>query len=222
MGKLYDDRGNLMSPSFSSKNGVRYRFYVSSALLRGRKTQVGSVGRVSALEIEEAVIAAVLERLGPRGEKSTDASDVAQYIQRVTIAHDQVRITLHQSDGPFNAEGKPTEVNIPWRGKSTAPAAAAQINGEVDAEPNEALVQSIVRAHAWLQSLRDGTHQSIDTLADANELHPKVVRQALRLAFLSPNLTAMILEGRHRADLSLTDVPKALALSWHEHQKLLD
>ncbi len=27
-----------MSPSFSSKNGVRYRFYVSSALLRdGRK-----------------------------------------------------------------------------------------------------------------------------------------------------------------------------------------
>ena len=36
LGKLYDDRGNLMSPSFSSKNGVRYRFYVSSALLRGR------------------------------------------------------------------------------------------------------------------------------------------------------------------------------------------
>ena len=54
-GKLYDDRGNLMSPSFSSKNGVRYRFYVSSALLRGRKTEVGSIGRVSAIEIEEAV-----------------------------------------------------------------------------------------------------------------------------------------------------------------------
>jgi len=35
IGKLYDDRGNRMSPSFSTKNGVRYRFYVSSALLRG-------------------------------------------------------------------------------------------------------------------------------------------------------------------------------------------
>src|SRR5229473_3902846 len=45
MGKLYDDRGNLMSPSFSTKNGVRYRFYVSSALLRGRKAATGSVGR---------------------------------------------------------------------------------------------------------------------------------------------------------------------------------
>jgi len=41
MGKLYDDKGNLMSPSFSSKNGVRYRFYVSSALLRGRKALSG-------------------------------------------------------------------------------------------------------------------------------------------------------------------------------------
>src|SRR5204862_3673545 len=27
LGKLYDDRSNLMSPSFSCKNGVRYRFY---------------------------------------------------------------------------------------------------------------------------------------------------------------------------------------------------
>lgn len=43
-GKLYDDKGNLMGPSFSSKNGVRYRFYVSSALLRGRRSAAGSVG----------------------------------------------------------------------------------------------------------------------------------------------------------------------------------
>src|SRR5262249_31346941 len=52
MGKLFDDRGNLMSPSFSSKKGVRYRFYISSALLRGRKLEAGSISRVSAIEIE--------------------------------------------------------------------------------------------------------------------------------------------------------------------------
>src|SRR3989440_10689363 len=59
LGKLYDDRGNLMSPSFSSKNGVRYRFYVSSALLRGRKDAAGSVGRIAAAEIESGVVAAL-------------------------------------------------------------------------------------------------------------------------------------------------------------------
>ena len=46
-GKLFDDKGNRMGPSFSSKNGVRYRFYVSTAL-RGRKHKAGSVTRVSA------------------------------------------------------------------------------------------------------------------------------------------------------------------------------
>jgi site-specific DNA recombinase len=48
-----------MGPSFSTKNGVRYRFYVSSALLRGRKAAAGSVSRTPAAEIESAVLAAI-------------------------------------------------------------------------------------------------------------------------------------------------------------------
>jgi hypothetical protein len=51
MGKLLDDKGTRMGPTFSSKNGVRYRFYISAAL-RGRKHVAGSVRRVSAQEIE--------------------------------------------------------------------------------------------------------------------------------------------------------------------------
>ena len=62
-GLIYDDRGNRMSPSFSVKNGVRYPFYVSSALLRGRKAQAGSVARVSAAEIETAVQLAVRQKM---------------------------------------------------------------------------------------------------------------------------------------------------------------
>jgi DNA invertase Pin-like site-specific DNA recombinase len=62
LGKLFDDKGNRMGPSFSSKNGVRYRFYVSTAL-RGRKHLAGSVSRISAPEIEEAVRRAVREKL---------------------------------------------------------------------------------------------------------------------------------------------------------------
>jgi hypothetical protein len=51
-GLLFDDRGNRMSPSFSVKGGVRYPFYVSSALLKGRKADAGSVLRVSAAALE--------------------------------------------------------------------------------------------------------------------------------------------------------------------------
>ena len=42
-GRLYDDRGNHMSPSHSNKGGVRYRYYVSQALLQNRKADGGSI-----------------------------------------------------------------------------------------------------------------------------------------------------------------------------------
>ena len=72
-----------------------------------------------------------------------------------------------------------------------------------------------------MHSLRDGAYESIEDLADANGLHPKVVRQALRLAFLSPDVTSAILEGRQPAVLSLAQIPKLLPLRWVDHQRLL-
>ena len=59
MGLLFDDRGNRMSPSHANKKGVRYRYYVSQALLQNRKTEAGAVARVAAPEIEDLVVAAV-------------------------------------------------------------------------------------------------------------------------------------------------------------------
>ncbi|HZZ23661.1 MAG TPA: recombinase family protein, partial [Roseiarcus sp.] len=58
-GKLFDDRGNRMSPSHAAKGGRRWRYYVSQAILQGRKHEAGSVARVPALEIERRVAEAV-------------------------------------------------------------------------------------------------------------------------------------------------------------------
>ena len=58
-GKLFDDRGNRMSPSHAAKGGRRWRYYVSQAILQGRKHEAGSVARVPALEIEARVAEAV-------------------------------------------------------------------------------------------------------------------------------------------------------------------
>lgn len=70
LGRLFDDKGNRMGPSFSSKNGVRYRFYVSTAL-RGRKHNAGSVPRISAPEIESLVEAAARKGLEENVETLT-------------------------------------------------------------------------------------------------------------------------------------------------------
>ena len=44
-GKLFDDRGNRISPSHAAKGGRRWRYYVSQAVLQGRKREAGSVAR---------------------------------------------------------------------------------------------------------------------------------------------------------------------------------
>jgi len=85
-----------MSPSFSTKNGVRYRFYVSSALLRGRKDAAGSVARVAAQEIEFAVENAIRQNLNGQ-DLSKEA--IADRIERVVVQANQILIRLN-SGGP--------------------------------------------------------------------------------------------------------------------------
>jgi site-specific DNA recombinase len=63
IGRIYDDRGNRMTLSHARKQGVRYRYYVSSSLLQGQPGGTGSVRRVSAAEIEALVTRALREQL---------------------------------------------------------------------------------------------------------------------------------------------------------------
>src|SRR3984893_16991391 len=67
-GRLFDDRGNRMSPTHSNKFGVRYRYYVSHAILQNRKAEADSIARVPAPEIETLVCDGVRRHLGSLGE----------------------------------------------------------------------------------------------------------------------------------------------------------
>jgi len=41
VGRIFDDRGNRMTPSHARKNGIKYRYYLSSALLQGAADRAG-------------------------------------------------------------------------------------------------------------------------------------------------------------------------------------
>ena len=71
-GLIYEDRDNRMSPSHANKRGVRYRYYVSQALLQNRKTEAGSIARASAPDVEEFVIAAVRRQFVTPGLSDRD------------------------------------------------------------------------------------------------------------------------------------------------------
>jgi site-specific DNA recombinase len=49
-GRIFDDGGNRMSPSSTRRRGIKYRYYLSSALLQGLSERAGSINRVPAAE----------------------------------------------------------------------------------------------------------------------------------------------------------------------------
>ena len=61
-GLLYDSAGNRMTSSHSRKKGVRYRYYVSQAILQSRKGKAGQVFRVPAPDIEAQIERFLRER----------------------------------------------------------------------------------------------------------------------------------------------------------------
>ena len=66
-GRIFDDRGNRMTPTHTNKQGARYRYYVSHAVLQKRTNGSGGVTRVSAHDAEIAVITALRDHVGNSG-----------------------------------------------------------------------------------------------------------------------------------------------------------
>src|SRR5450755_4561158 len=98
-GRIFDDRGNRMSPSHSNKLGVRYRYYVSHAILQQRKAEAGSVARVPAAEIEKLVLDGIRKHLALMGETnhSTTIADrdlIERNVERVIIKPQALEVRL--------------------------------------------------------------------------------------------------------------------------------
>jgi site-specific DNA recombinase len=62
----------------------------------------------------------------------------------------------------------------------------------------------------------------MEALASSKRLNPKVVRKAIRVAFLAPDITEAILTGNHPKSLTLTDLQNTLPLDWDGQREALN
>ena len=107
-GKLYDDRGNRMSPTWARKGSKRWRYYVSQAALQGDKSKAGSILRVPAADVE-TLVAEALGRLSP--DRAASQADIRNLIDRVVIGRTTVRIQLSDvAEGTDSAK----ILTLPW------------------------------------------------------------------------------------------------------------
>jgi hypothetical protein len=215
-GLIFDDQGNRMSPSFTVKHGVRYRYYVSSPLVRGQKTKAGAVSRVAAPAIEAEITRLVRVRIENSDEDSPTPTRelIEKIVDRVTIKNNRIIVNLRADPAP---------VEIPWSTESKGNLARIEHEPIADRgnSPDPRLVQAIVRAHSWLQALSDGTYESVEQLAHAVDLHPKVVRNRIRLAFLAPDIVRKLLHNPAASHPKLDRLEITAQLAWSEQIRVL-
>src|SRR6516165_7048410 len=160
IGRLFDDRGNRMSPSHARKGHVTYRYYLSSALFQGTAERAGSVRRVPAPEIEALVVKSVRDHLKP-AQPIDDRSLVHTHLARVEVQLGRLVIQLAEP---------PSTLEVPWR-KTPARRRRGIILPEgmrpeharpIRSETRARLVAAIARGRRWLinSSL---THQQVPT-----------------------------------------------------------
>lgn len=133
------------------------------------------------------------------------------HVDGVTVSDGSVQIKLN------NDSASKGGIEVPWTAKPKDRAEVLQAGGNVNSDPK--LLKSIIRAHAWLAALSSGNHASIEELAGSANYNPKVIRQSLRLAYLSPEMLTAVLRGE--SSVSLRQIPKLLPLAWCEQRKSL-
>ena len=95
-GRIFDDRGNRMSPSHVRKGGRKYGYYLSCVLFHGAAERAGSVRRVPAAVIEALVIRSVREHLKP-SQEIDDRSLVHTHVEQVEVQLEQLVIKLAET-----------------------------------------------------------------------------------------------------------------------------
>jgi hypothetical protein len=127
-----------MTPSYAVKNGVRYRYYISCALIQGQPDKVATLNRVSATEIETVIISALRKhlkvqsnnKLEGQGSRSPNDKDlIYTHIARVDVKPDHLAVQLsvkpdhrgRERDQELSSEGgtldrsNPNIMVVPWR-----------------------------------------------------------------------------------------------------------
>ena len=212
--------------------------------MQKRKRDTGSVMRVPAPEIEALVIKAIRAQL-----KSEDNGDcqfaindrelIERHVQCITIKPDAIEIRLVD---PTNTTGQADNcddsathqqynnpqsitVTLPWaapsfiatKGILHAPSSRPMMKPEM----RDALLTAIANARSWIDDLIEGRAESFAAIVK-RESESKVerhVRFLAPLAFLSPRITAAIIDRSAPHDLRVTSLVKALPYSWAEQER---
>ena len=172
MGRIFDGRGNRMSPSHAHRRGIKYRYYLSSAILNGQAERAGSMRRVPAAEIEALVVRSVREHL-KLNDTIEDRLLIDTYIVRVEVQPEQLVIYLARTE-QYKRTADKNALRVPWQKPPSKRRREILLTGSVPpqnarpirSETRAALVASIARGRRWLDELTSDSAATTESIAE--------------------------------------------------------
>lgn len=236
-GLIFDSAGHVMSPvSASRKGGATYRYYVSTAVQKGRKSEAGVHPRVPAPVIEEAVLKAVAPLLETKTSPNWD--QVRDVIDRIEVQREGLKIRLDPArltECPISDAGRMRLAQMDQEQNQPVIFCPIQITkrgGLTVLGPNgtdaiikrhldPALSSALVRAEAWKRKLLNGEVTRLEDLARAEDINSTYAARMLRVAFLAPEIKAKIIEGLTDERLTLQNIMRQdVPLDWDDQRAL--
>ncbi len=211
-GRIFDDRGNRMTPSHARKRGIKYRYYLSSTLLQGQAERSGSVGRIPATEIEALVIRSVRDHLKPSAPID-DRSLVDTHVARVEVQPEQLVIQLAQPERTNRKGARAVKtLRVPWHKTPSKQRREILLPDALDpqharpirSETRATFVASIARGRRWLNELVDDAKASVESIAKRERCSVRQVNMTISLAFVAPDLVKAAIEGRLPRGIGVT------------------
>ena len=234
-GLVFDEHGVRMMASHAQKGSRRYRYYVSD--------QADGALRLPAVELEGAVWggfqrfftdeASLLAAMPSADAQSIRAAfdwakkfssddrtiaSLQQVLLRVDVLPSELALVIQ-----LPGHGSPATITVPMERKRCGMAVRLIVREKAARELDQKLVALVLRARSWLDRLKSGEVDSIETLAQGEEVTGSFVTRVLYVAFLAPDIVQRIATGNHSPELNADRLMRIgpLPLSWPEQRIVL-
>ncbi len=213
-GLLFDDSGHRMVPTHATRAGVRYRYYVSLPHLYGesKTASVGSVSRISAIDIEDTIVKSLNKRLIVQKKKPDtsitrldDRKMILEQVARIDVHEDHLVVRLKSANDEETSDAADDHLfSIPWQKPPSRKSRQILVphgipKSEVRPtriERRARLVSAIARGRGWLDEIVSGSVTDIKQIATRQKCSVRQVNMTISLAFLAPDLVRAAVGGR--------------------------
>jgi hypothetical protein len=223
IGKLFDQYGRPMTPTYACKGARRYRYYVSRLASSDPSVRNQPIIRARADVVEQAIAYSLGQNSG--FEETHKRELIETLLERASLGNGTIECLLTQASRSSGSDAI-SMVSIPPSRRckqqtNEGPEDASANVVQLDLKTRASLVRSIARGRAWLRELTSGASRDAIAIAQRENLSARSVQMTLALALLAPKIVAKAVEGKLPSGLgqrSLSELPN----DWRRQSTMLE